>query len=161
MRLWTTLIVAAIFAVSAIAQDKEPDKDADKVRLVTTGEIRKIDSKNKTFQFKITMDPPARSAQVYRPQGGRGGGGGGRGRRGGIGFPTGGTGGRPNAQQQEKPVTLEIKVFTSGNTALKDTGNTINFTTLKVGQHVAVTGIHTTKGKPNDVEALEVDRTLN
>src|ERR1700704_3161828 len=65
-----------------------PPLDSEYVKIVTTGEIKKIDDKNKTFQFKFSLDPaPAvnRARGPQQPQGG-GGPGGGR-RRGGVGFP--------------------------------------------------------------------------
>ena len=154
MRFWTVTIVVALLSVSVMAQDKAAEKDSDKIRIVTTGEIRKIDAKNKTFQFRITLDSFPGGGQ--RPQNG-GGRGGGRGRRGGGGNPFPFPGGQGRGNGPTPIPVIEVKVFTSEKTALKDSDSAFTFSSLKVGQRVAVTGIH--KGKGNDIEALEVDKT--
>src|SRR5215475_9918608 len=71
------IAAALIVPWMSIAADK--DKDTDNVRLVTTGEILKVDSKKKTFEFRIVLDEFPRGFYGGRG-GGRGGRMGGRGR---------------------------------------------------------------------------------
>src|SRR5215831_18375311 len=78
--------------------------DRENVKIVTTGEVRKIDDKEKTFQFKFKLDQPS----AYRGQQPIGRRGGVYGRRRG-GYPGGNRVPRPAAVDDTK----EVKVFTS------------------------------------------------
>jgi hypothetical protein len=128
------------------------DRDTDNIRLVTTGEIIKIDSKKKTFEFKIILDAFPRNGRGYGgPGGSRSGRMGGRGP-----FPgryPGGTRGRGNVQYIP---TLEVKVFTSEKTTLKAGSSGVDFSIFRVGERVTVTGVH--RGKGTDIDAIEVSR---
>jgi hypothetical protein len=118
--------------------------DTENVKIVTTGEVRKIDDKEKAFQFKFKLDPP----QAYRGPVGRRGGVYGR-RRGG--YPGGNRAPVPAADD-----TKEVKVFTSTATTFKDTKGDLQFSDLKKGDRITVTAIH--RGRGEDIEALAVRR---
>jgi hypothetical protein len=128
--------------------------DSEYIKIVTTGEIRKIDDKNKTFQFKFSLDPApsVNRARGIPPGGGRPGGIGGR-RRGGIGYPGGNRFPAPAAPDDN---SKEVKVFTSDATSVKDGKSDLHFSDLKKGDRVTVTAIH--KGKGDDIEAIAVKR---
>ena len=119
--------------------------DTENVKIVTTGEVRKIDDKEKTFQFKFKLDQPAYRGQ--QPIGRRGGV---YGRRRG-GYPGGNRAPVPAADD-----TKEVKVFTSTATTFKDTRGDLQFSDLKKGDRITVTAIH--KGRGDDIEALAVKR---
>jgi hypothetical protein len=155
MRTRFTASVLVIIASAGFlrSQDRAPEN----VRIVATGEIRKVDQKNKTIQFKITLDKeqfggfnrPGGAPGGQRP-GGRGGGGGRRG-----GGPIGGRGPtRPSNAGQ--PDSIEVKVFVTPNTVIRGDHEVFNFSNLKTGQHVSLTGVH--KGTGNDIEALEIQQ---
>ena len=112
--------------------------DTENVKLVTTGEVRKIDTKSKTFQFKFRLDQPISRPQAYPSVGGRRG----YGRRG---YPPAG------------PVddSMEVKVFVSEGTRL-GFNDSLHFADFKVGDRVTVTGFR--KGRGDDLEALAVVR---
>ena len=154
MRLRFAALVVTIAAFGGLvrAQDRATTEN---VRLVATGEIRKVDQKSKTFQFKITLDRPTFGG--YGRGGGNPGGPGGRGgagRRGGGRYP-GGAPDRPTVQGI--PESIEVKVFVSPNTVIRGDQEGFNFSNLKMGQHVSVTGIH--KGTTGtDIDAIEVQR---
>ena len=131
------LSLALIIPLSVTAADN----DVDNTRLVTTGEILKIDSKRKTFEFRIILDA--------FPRGGYGGPRGGRGGRGRFPPPQG----RGNVQYV--PV-LDVKVFTSEKTSVKVGRNSADFSIFKVGERVTVTGVH--RGKGTDINAIEVSK---
>ena len=128
------LLLAILNAAPFLAQESEH------VKIVTTGQIRKLDAKKKVFELMITLDamPPQRSN--------RGGGRGGRGGRGG--FP----GGQPQGRGGQEPIpVVESKVFVTDRTTFSNG----DFDKLRIGQRVTVTGIH--KGKSEtDIEALEI-----
>jgi hypothetical protein len=144
-----------LFAAGSI-HAQTPATDSEYIKIVTTGEIRKIDDKNKTFQFKFSLDPAPslnRGRGTTQPQGGgRPGGIGGR-RRGGIGYPGGNRFPAPVAADDN---TKEVKVFTSDATSVKDSKSDLHFSDLKKGDRVTVTAIH--KGKGDDIEAIAVKR---
>ena len=147
-RILALVTFVAIFAPWSITA---ADRDTDNVRLVTTGEILKIDSKKKTFEFKIILDAFPRNGRGYGGPvgGGRGGRMGGRGP-----FPGRYPGGaRGNVQYIP---TLEVKVFTSEKTTLKAGSSGVDFSILRVGERVTVMGVH--RGKGTDVDAIEVSR---
>ncbi len=122
--------------------------DTENVKIVTTGEVRKIDDKDKTFQFKFKLDQPPSSNRPQQSPIGRGGGR----RRGGIGYPGGNRAPVPAAVDDTK----EIKVFTSTVTTFKDTKGDLQFSDIKKGDRITVTAIH--RGKGDDIEALAVKR---
>ena len=143
-RVSTVLIsVALMIPWLGMAAD---NKDAEGVRLVTTGEILKIDSKKKTFEFRIVLDEFPRGFYGGRG-GGRGGRMGGRGR-----FP--GPLPPPRGRGVQYVPVLEVKVFTSERTSLKAGANSTDFSIFKVGERVIVTGLHC--GKGTDIDAIEV-----
>jgi hypothetical protein len=137
-----------IIAGTAVIHAQTQTTDSEYIKIVTTGEIRKIDDKNKTFQFKFNLDqaPTVRPQPQTRP-----GGIGGR-RRGGIGYPGGNRFPAPTAEDNSK----EVKVFTSDATSVKDGKSDLHFSDLKKGDRVTVTAIH--KGKGDDIEAIAVKR---
>jgi hypothetical protein len=138
-------------AISGVRVGYSQTSNTENVRIVTTGEIRKIDDKNKTFQFKLDQAPSFNRGQQ---QGGRRGGvGGGRGRRGGIGYPGGNRGPVPTQTAEE---SKEVKVFTSESTTIKDEKSDLRFSELKKVDRITVTAIH--KGRGDDIEALAVKR---
>jgi hypothetical protein len=144
-RMCSWVLLVGIWSMAALAVE---NKDADNVRIVTTGEIIKIDSKKKTFDFRITLDS--------FPRGGRYGGGypGGRGgRMGGRGRFPGQYPGRGNVQYV--PV-LEVKVFTSDRTSFRLENNSSDFSLLKVGERVSITAVR--HGKNNDIDAIEISK---
>jgi hypothetical protein len=143
--------------IAAAGVFRGQDRASESVRIVATGEVRKVDQKNKTFQFKITLDRAERGG-LSRPGGGTSGGQrppgrGGGGRRGGG--PVGGRTPRPPATGGQ-PDSIEVKVFVSTNTVIRGDHEGFNFTELKSGQHVSVTAIH--KGSGNDLDALEIQQ---
>ena len=148
-------VLAGALIVAAAPLIHAQSTDSEYIKIVTTGEIRKIDDKNKTFQFKFSLDPPPsinRGRGTQPPQGGgRPGGIGGR-RRGGLGYP----GGNRTPQPQVVDNSKEVKVFTSDATSVKDGRSDLHFSDLKKGDRVTVTAIH--KGKGDDIEAIAVKR---
>jgi hypothetical protein len=147
-----TFITSVLMIIGAAGLLRSQNSTTENVRIVATGEVRKVDAKNKTFQFKITLDRAQRGG-FNRPGGnpgqrqpGRGGGG----RRGG---PIGGRAPSPPVSGGQSD-SIEVKVFVSSNTEIRGDHEGFNFSNLKSGQHVSVTGIH--KGSGNDVEALEI-----
>jgi len=121
--------------------------DTENVKIVTTGEVRKIDDKEKTLQFKFKLDQPS----AYRGQQPLGRRGGVYGRRRG-GYPGGNRAPVPAAVDDSK----EVKVFTSTATTFKDTKGDLQFSDLKKGDRITVTAIH--RGRGDDIEALAVKR---
>jgi hypothetical protein len=120
--------------------------DVEGVKLVTTGEVRKIDAKNQTFQFKFRLDEPQfnRAVRPYPPGGGRRGGV--YGRRGRRGYP-------PPVQVDDDK---EVKVFISEGTRFKGPAQTLRFSDLRVGDRITVTAMR--KGRGDDLEAVAVVR---
>jgi len=123
--------------------------DTDNIKLVTTGQIRNIDTKHKTFQFVFRLDE--------RPQFNRGGnrppysGGrraGGRGRIGGYPGrgPQQGGGATVNAK--------EVKVFITDATVFKDSGGAFQFQDLKTNERITITAIR--KGRGDDLIAQTI-----
>jgi hypothetical protein len=146
MRIRGAALVLAILASGSFVCAQ--DKGSEYVRIVTTGEIRKVDQKNKTFQFKITLDRAPRNGYNRGGNTGRGPGRGG-GRRGGR-FPA------PIPSSASQPDSIEVKVFVSPGAVIRGDQTAFNFSDLKAGDHVSVTGIH--KGTGNDIEAIEIQR---
>ena len=122
--------------------------DTENVKIVTTGEVRKIDDREKTFQFKFKLDQPPAYSRAQLPPIGRGGGR----RRGGMGYP----GGNRTPIPPAADVTKEIKVFTSTTTTFKDTKGDLQFSDIKKGDRITVTAIH--RGRGDDIEALAVKK---
>jgi hypothetical protein len=147
-------VLAGALIVAAAPLIHAQTTDSEYIKIVTTGEIRKIDDKNKTFQFKFSLDPPPSINRGRGTQaGGRPDGIGGR-RRGGVGFPGGN---RFPVPAEPDDNSKEVKVFTSDATSLKDASKSdIHFSDLKKGDRVTVTAIH--KGKGDDIEAIAVKR---
>ena len=141
-RLTYLAIMALLFLSIPV---RAADNESDNVRLVTTGEILKIDAKKKTFEFRVSLDS--------FPRGGYRGRRGGSGRMGGRGRFPGGYPGGGRGNPQSSP-TLDVKVFTSERTSLRLENNSSDFNRLKVGERVTLTAVH--HGKGNDVDAIEV-----
>src|SRR5262245_12969338 len=131
-----SLLIAAAAAVSG--------QDTESIRIVTTGQIRKIDARKKTLEFWVFLD-------WMPPRMGRGG----RGRRSG-GYPAQPP---PNAGGQDAPPVVTTKVFITQRTVFRKGDSPGDFTQLRIGQRVTLTGVR--KGKSaTDIEALEI-ATLN
>jgi len=138
------LLAATVFGSRSIHGQST---DTENVKVVTTGEVRKIYDKEKTFQFKFKLDQPV----PYRGQQPNSRRGGVYGRRRG-GYPGGNRAPVPSAVDDTK----EIKVFTSTATTFKDTKGDLQFSDLKKGDRITVTAIH--RGRGDDIEALAVKR---
>jgi hypothetical protein len=126
--------------------------DSDNIKLVTTGQIKSIDTKHKTFQFLFRLDerPQFNRGQNRPPFSGPGRRGGGRGRIGG--YP-----GRTQPRPNDGAVTVEgkeVKVFVSDATAFKTSGGAIKFSDLKNGERITITAIR--KGRGDDLIAQTV-----
>ena len=127
-----------IAAVAVLGQDTES------IRIVTTGQIRKIDARKKTLEFWVFLD----SMPPRVPRGGRA-------RRGG-GYPAQPS---PNRGGAEPPPVVTTKVFITQRTVFRKGDGPGDFAQLRIGQRVTLTGVR--KGKsPTDIEALEIS-TLN
>jgi hypothetical protein len=112
-------------------------QDTESIRIVTTGQIRKIDARKKTLEFWVFLDS-------MPPRMGRGG----RGRRGGPQPP-------PNRGGQEPPPVVTTKVFITQRTVFRKGDGHGDFAQLRIGQRVTLTGVR--KGKSaTDIEALEI-----
>jgi hypothetical protein len=146
------ILCAAVLVIlpSAFAQIQE-----DKVQVVNTARITDINAKKRTLKVKsdVADTPPPtqgggggdrRGGGVGLPGGGFPGGGGGR--RGG-GYPGGGN--RPS-----QPEGREFKVTLAKEAILKEGDSDIPFSSLKVGDHIVITG----NPKGNDVEATSITR---
>src|SRR5262249_49291603 len=96
----TFALIILIGAVSLRGADAE--RNGDNVRLVTTGQILKVDAKKKTFDFRIVLDAFPRGNGRY---------GGPRGMGGGGPYPGRSPGARGRGVQYV-PV-LDVKVYTS------------------------------------------------
>jgi hypothetical protein len=124
------------------------DDDSDRIKIVTSGEVRKIDLKKKTFEFKIDLDQPVgfvRPANRNPGPVGRGG------RRGPYGR---GPYGRGPVRVPAPETSIEVKVYVSERTLLKQGAGTLNFSDLKNGERVSVTGIH--RGRSDDIDAIQI-----
>lgn len=139
----------------------DQDKPASQAQIVSAAEIIKVDAKKKTLQVRevaaaSTTRPSQRGGNGGAGRGGGGGRGGGRrgGGGGGVGFPRGGGngGGGPRTAPQAK----EYKVFVTKDTMLKFAGVDIEFTSLHVGDRIAVSG--TPKGSKGDLTATTITR---
>jgi hypothetical protein len=129
--------------------------DTDNIKLVTTGQIKSIDTKHKTFQFIFRLDdrPQLNRGQNRPPFSGPPRRGGGRGRIGG--YP-GRTQPRPNGGGTVVEAK-EVKVFVSDVTAFKNSGSSLQLSDLKNGDRITITAIR--KGRGDDLIAQTV--TLN
>jgi len=132
------VFIATLMTGLVLAQDQ----DADNVRIVTTGQIIKIDSKKKTFQFRITLDefPRGRGFGSSRGRGGRG--------------PA--PGGNPSGGDVQYIPTIEVKVFVTEKTAMKSRDAVIDFSKLRIGDRISLTGVH--RDKNYEIDALQIDR---
>jgi hypothetical protein len=133
------VVVGSLLVISAAAVFGQ---DTESIRIVTTGQIRKIDARKKTLEFWVFLDS-------MPPRLGRGG----RGRRGGYPQPPANRGG------QEPPPVVTTKVFITQRTVFRKGDGPGDFAQLRIGQRVTLTGVR--KGKSaTDIEALEI-ATLN
>jgi len=159
MKRWTMLpasfMVAGIFLASpALAQNP-----GDESNSVAIGDITKIDLKGKSITINNAVSyniAPAVGGGGARGAGGRGGGGGGRGAgaRGGGRRGGGGGGGAPSGSGGFIPQTPRSFKVVLSKAQFKEADHEINFSDLKVGDHVQVLG--QTKG--SKIEASEVVR---
>src|SRR5436305_302941 len=123
-RLQVVIFLAMIWSASVVIG---ADNNEDNFRIVTTGEILKIDAKKKTFEFRIVLDSFPPGGRYGGPRGGgRGGRIGGRGR-----FP----------ETVLYIPTMVVKVFISDRTSLRLANGSADFSLLKVGQRVSVTAV--------------------
>jgi hypothetical protein len=116
--------------------------DSDFVKLVTTGQVEKVDARHNTFQFKFYLDPsevPRRTSPPPYPgrMGGR------RGRIGGYPYPN-----RPPDN------SMEVKVYVSEATRFKGHSSSFQLSDLKPGDRITVTGTHHPKGDDLDAQAV-------
>jgi hypothetical protein len=121
--------------------------DSDAIKLVTTGQVEKVDAKHKTFQFKFYLDPsqvPRRPPQAS-PYPGRMGGR--RGRMGG--YP-----GRRPFPNQPPDNSMEVKVYVSDATRFKGPSSSFQFSDLKPGDRITITATHHAKGDDLDAQAV-------
>jgi hypothetical protein len=139
-------------------------KDADRVHVVSTAEIIKIDAKKKSLQVRELAQPTdttgRRNGQGgggYPGSGGRRGGIGGR-RSGNIGFPGGGGGYPRRNPGTTTSQTKEYKVFVTKDTVMTLADTNIAFTDLRVGDRIDITGAP--KGSKGDLEATLISRNL-
>ena len=120
--------------------------DTDSIKLVTTGQVEKVDTKHKTFQFKFYLDPSqtTRRTPQNSPYPGRMGG-----RRGRI-------GGYPGQPFPNTPPdnSMEVKVFVSDATRFKGPESSFQFSDLKSGDRITITATHRPKGDDLDAQAV-------
>jgi len=147
------LWIICLIAISLRSVYGAPNDDDANVKLVTTGQIQKVDAKNKVFQFKFRLDQPQLNrggvSRPFPPGGGR---------RGGIGGRRGRIGGYPRGPQRE-PVpndSMEVKVYTSEATKFKDSANALHFSDLRAGDRVTITATH--HGHGEDLNAVTIVR---
>jgi hypothetical protein len=107
-------------------------------QVMNVAEITKIDSKKMTLSVKSDL---ADGASISR----------------GGGLPAGGRGGRGGNAGGGVVHTRQFKVYVTKETTLKEGGTIISFNSLKVGDHIAVTG--TPKG--GDIEATQIAKNSN
>jgi hypothetical protein len=130
------LVISSLLMIAAAAV---LGQDTEAIRIVTTGQIRKIDARKKTLEFWVFLDS-------MPPRGGRGG----RGRRG-AGYPSP----PPDRGGQEPPPVVATKVFITQRTVFRKGDGPGDFAQLRIGQRVTLTGVR--KGKnATDIEALEI-----
>src|SRR5262245_48811554 len=116
-----------LIQVSAFAQNN--------VQVMNVVEITKIDLKKMTLSVKSDLADGASLS--------------------GRGLPAGGRGGRGGSAGGGGVHTRQFKVYVTKETAVKDGGKAISFDSLKVGDHIAVTG--TPKG--SDIEATQIAKS--
>jgi hypothetical protein len=166
MKVGLALICGILFVVfPALGQSKDAqDKSADRVQIVSTAEITKIDAKKKMLQVRELVAATDTGQRTERRSGGGGYPGGGRrgggGRRpGNIGFPGGGGGGYPGrtgGTSTNHP--KEYKVFVTKDTKMMLANSNIEFSDLRVGDRIDISG--TPKGTKGDLEATSISRNL-
>ena len=113
---------------------------AQNAQVMNVVEITKIDSKKMVLSVKSDL---AEGASVVR----------------GGGLPAGGRGGARGGGYGGAGVvhTKQFKIYVTKETTLKEGGTAISFGSLKVGDHIAVTG--TPKG--SDIEATQIAKNSN
>jgi len=162
----TLSFVISVFPVFGQSKDAQ-DKSADRVQIVSTAEIIKIDAKKKSLQVRELAQPTDNGGRVGRRAGGGGYPGGGQprnggGRRpGGVGFPGGGSGGGyPGRTGGPSPshAAKEYKVFVTKDTVMTLANSNIEFSDLRVGDRIDISG--TPKGSKGDLEATSISRNL-
>jgi hypothetical protein len=132
----------------------------NQVQVISTGKITKIDAKKMTLKVQSDPNQPDTTGTNQGAGGARrpGGGGGGipgvglpgGGRRRGGGYPGGGPGGTGTSQNQGR----EFKVSMAKEVIVKEGEATIPFSTLKMGDHIIITG----NPKGNDIEATTITK---
>ncbi len=158
----TAIVVAIVLTLSTMAFSGQGSQksDGDNIRVVSVGEITKIDAETGSFELKSRV-PEATST------GGRLGGWRGEVH---VGISIGGGARRPETRGPTDPPWLPIpdalprparsarytttKVSTTEQTVFMQDGKKIAFDVLKVGNRVTVTGIP----QGEDVEATEIKR---
>ena len=151
-----TALVFLFMTFPAIAEKEGPQatdtsKPTDQAQLLTTGRIAKIDLKKRVLTVRNSAEGEG-SNPDGNPDGlGR--------RRPGIGFP-GGVGfprgpGRPPLPQAAHG--MEFKVFITDKTDIKNGKDQFSFSSLIVGDHIAIQGLP--KGNGADLEATQISLT--
>src|SRR5262245_65861108 len=129
------VLVCLVAAAASVLTGQE----SESIRIVTTGQIRKIDARKKTLEFWVFLDS-------MPPRMGRGS----RGRRGGS-YPAS----PANRGGTEPPPVVTTKVFITQRTVFRKGDGPGDFAQLRIGQRVTLTGVR--KGKSaTDIEALEI-----
>src|SRR5262245_64065834 len=105
------VLVCLVAAAASVLTGQE----SESIRIVTTGQIRKIDARKKTLEFWVFLDS-------MPPRMGRGG----RGRRGG-GYPP-----PPNREGAEPPPVVTTKVFITQRTVFRKGEGPGNFEQLRI-----------------------------
>jgi hypothetical protein len=149
----TLLLICGVLVAAGSMPGQSKADEGNKPQIVSAAEIIKVDAKKKTLQVREVAPASTTRPRQGAGNGGRGSGGGAGRRGGGVGFPrTGGNGGGNGTANQAK----DYKVFVTKDTALKFAGVDIDFSSFRVGDHIAVSG--TPKGSKGDLTATTITR---
>lgn len=157
---YVTLLLVIYSDMTAAQQPKRPDG----VRLISVGEITKVNSRKRSIELKSEPVEPRSESGTSAENVGRGAGwhgsvwiGASRGQRGGTLDSRGEPSDLPippSPRDDPRARTVTTHVLTTGETVFSNGGKPIPFEELRVGDRVQVTGV--IRGK--DVEAKEIVR---
>src|SRR5262245_15062109 len=119
IRMHRFVVIATLLMIATAALSGQ---DTESIRIVTTGQIRKIDARKKTLEFWVFLDS-------MPPRMGRSG----RGRRG-ANPPS-----PPNGGGPEPPPVVTTKVFITQRTVFRKGEGPGHFEQLRIGQRVTLT----------------------
>ena len=133
----------------------------DQPQIIGSAEILKIDAKKQILQVRELVQPT--NAQSGSPRYGGGGRRGGGRRSGGVGFPGGGGrtrggGPYPGGGETTSNQTKEYKVFVTKDTVMKVQDVNIDFSYLRVGDRIGISG--TPKGTKGDLQATTITKDI-